>query len=264
MAGASRAAQARHARKHLQRLPGARGIAVHCAGMGDVRILLADDDVELCALMRDFLMREGFSVELEHDGETALARARNGGFDALVLDVMLPSRSGLELLRELRRDSKLPVLMLTALGEDMDRIAGLELGADDYVAKPCNPREIAARLRAILRRTRGAGIALTDMHAGPVLLRAASRSASVRGEALALTGTEFNILALLLRDAGKVVSKETLSQDVLGRPLGPFDRSIDVHISKLRRKLGNAADGESLIGTVHRGGYVLRVLDEPA
>jgi len=182
----------------------------------------------------------------------------------LILDVMLPQRSGLELLRELRRNSQLPVLMLTALGEDIDRILGLELGADDYVPKPCNPREIAARLRAILRRTRGenAGAQLTDVSVGPVSLRAASRSVTLRGEPVALTGTEFNILAILLREAGRVVSKETLSQDVLGRPLGPFDRSIDVHISKLRRKLGPAADGESLISTIHRGGYLFRIVEE--
>jgi two-component system response regulator CpxR len=154
--------------------------------------------------------------------------------------------------------------MLTALGEDIDRILGLELGADDYVPKPCNPREIAARMRAILRRTRGENDSgrLEDFSVGPVLLRAASRSVVVRGDPVGLTGTEFNILAALMRDAGRVVSKDTLSQAVLGRPLGPFDRSIDVHISKLRRKLGPAADGDSLINTIHRGGYLFRVVKE--
>jgi len=154
--------------------------------------------------------------------------------------------------------------MLTALGEDIDRILGLELGADDYVPKPCNPREIAARMRAILRRTRGDidGARLEDLSIGPVLLRSASRSVVVRGDPVALTGTEFNILAALMRDAGRVVSKDTLSQAVLGRPLGPFDRSIDVHISKLRRKLGPASDGDSLINTIHRGGYLFRVVKE--
>ncbi|HEX3896339.1 MAG TPA: response regulator transcription factor [Rudaea sp.] len=232
--------------------------------MNDARILLADDDEELCHLLRDFLVREGFEVDLAHEGDDALRLAQAGGYDAVILDVMLPQRSGLELLRELRRSSKLPVLMLTALGEDIDRILGLELGADDYVPKPCNPREIAARLRAILRRTQGdnEGQRLTDLTIGPVALRAASRNVTVRGEPIALTGTEFNILAVLMREAGRVVSKETLSQDVLGRPLGPFDRSIDVHISKLRRKLGLARDGESLIGTVHRGGYIFRIVEE--
>jgi two-component system response regulator CpxR len=232
--------------------------------MNDARILLADDDEELCALLRDFLVREGFEVDLAHDGEEALRRAYGGGYDAVILDVMLPQRSGLELLRELRRSSKLPVLMLTALGEDIDRILGLELGADDYVPKPCNPREIAARLRAILRRTQGdnEGPRLSDVTIGNVAMRAASRSVTVKGEPVSLTGTEFNILAVLMREAGRVVSKETLSQDVLGRPLGPFDRSIDVHISKLRRKLGLASDGESLIGTVHRGGYIFRIVED--
>lgn len=231
--------------------------------MSEAKILLADDDEELCQLLRDFLGREGFAVDVAYDGDAAYRQAVDGDYDALILDVMLPKRSGLDLLRELRRDNDLPVLMLTALGEDIDRILGLELGADDYVPKPCNPREIAARLRAILRRTRGESDAkVSDIAVGPVSLRAASRSVSLRGEPVTLTGTEFNILAILLREAGRVVSKETLSQDVLGRPLGPFDRSIDVHISKLRRKLGLAADGKSLIGTVHRGGYLFRVVEE--
>jgi len=234
--------------------------------MSDAKILLADDDEELCQLLADFLVREGFAVDLAHDGETTLRLAAEGGYDAVILDVMLPNRSGLDVLRELRRSSQVPVLMLTALGEDIDRILGLELGADDYVPKPCNPREIAARMRAILRRTRGDidGVRLEDLSIGPVLLRSASRSVVVRGEPVALTGTEFNILAALMRDAGRVVSKDTLSQAVLGRPLGPFDRSIDVHISKLRRKLGPAADGESLITTIHRGGYLFRIVDEPS
>jgi len=232
--------------------------------MSDAKILLADDDEELCQLLSDFLEREGFSVEVAHDGENTLRLAADGGYDALILDVMLPHRSGLDVLRDLRRGSHVPVLMLTALGEDIDRILGLELGADDYVPKPCNPREIAARLRAILRRTRGdaEGLRLDDLSIGPVSLRAASRSVTLRGEPVTLTGTEFNILAALMRDAGRVVSKDTLSQAVLGRPLGPFDRSIDVHISKLRRKLGPAADGESLINTIHRGGYLFRVVKE--
>jgi two-component system response regulator CpxR len=232
--------------------------------MSDAKILLADDDEELCQLLSDFLVREGFTVDLAHDGENTLRLAAEGGYDALILDVMLPHRSGLDVLRDLRRGSHVPVLMLTALGEDIDRILGLELGADDYVPKPCNPREIAARLRAILRRTRGESEStrLDDLSIGPVSLRAASRSVTLRGEPVTLTGTEFNILAALMRDAGRVVSKDTLSQAVLGRPLGPFDRSIDVHISKLRRKLGPAADGDSLINTIHRGGYLFRVVKE--
>ena len=232
--------------------------------MNETRILLADDDEELCQLLSDFLVREGFSVDIANDGATALQRAASRDYDALILDVMLPQRSGIEVLRELRRESQLPMLMLTALGEDIDRILGLELGADDYVPKPCNPREIAARLRAILRRTRGEteDTRLADLVIGPVALNAASRSVAMRGEPVTLTGTEFNILAMLMREAGHVVSKETIAQDVLGRPLRPFDRSIDVHISKLRRKLGLAADGESLIHTIQRSGYLFRIVQE--
>ena len=229
------------------------------------RILIADDDEELAQLLRDFLTREGFDVEIAHNADDALAAARAQPFDALVLDVMMPGRSGLDALRELRRESPLPVLMLTALGEDIDRILGLELGADDYIPKPCNPRELAARLRAVLRRVRGEGNdALTDLRNGPIWLRAASRSVSVDGHALTLTATEFDLLVLLLREAGRVVSKERISQSVLGRPLGPFDRSIDVHVSNLRRKLGDAPDGDSPITTIHRSGYLLRQLGEQA
>ena len=231
--------------------------------MTNHRILLADDDVELAQLLRDFLTRDGFDVVLAHDAEGALAAARAHAFDALVLDVMMPGRSGLDALRELRRESPLPVLMLTALGEDIDRILGLELGADDYIPKPCNPRELAARLRAVLRRAHGEGAeALTDLRNGPIALRAASRSVSVNNQAVALTATEFDLLVLLLRETGRVVSKERISQSVLGRPLGPFDRSIDVHVSNLRRKLGDAPDGTSPITTIHRSGYLLRQLGD--
>jgi len=205
--------------------------------MTDAKILLADDDEELTALLSDFLEREGFGVEVAHDGVSALRRAGDGDYDAMILDVMLPGRSGIDVLRELRRESQLPVLMLTALGEDIDRILGLELGAD-------------------------ADKGLSDIELGPVKLGAAARSLHVRGEPVALTGTEFNILAILMREAGHVVSKDLLAQSVLGRTLRPFDRSIDVHISKLRRKLGVAADGDSLIHTIQRGGYLFRIVDE--
>lgn len=227
------------------------------------QILLADDDMELAYLLRDFLDRDGFKVHLAHDAGQALAAIQARPFDALVLDVMMPGRSGLDVLRELRRTSQMPVLMLTALGEDIDRIIGLELGADDYIPKPCNPRELAARLRAVLRRARGEGNeTLTDLANGPIRLQAASRSATMSGAPLTLTATEFDLLAMLLRETGKVVSKEHISQSVLGRPLGPFDRSIDVHVSNLRRKLGMAADGESPITTIHRTGYQMRRLDD--
>lgn len=232
--------------------------------MSDAKILLADDDEELSQLLSDFLVREGFAVDVAEDGNVALQRLAGDDYDAMILDVMLPQKSGIDVLRELRRTSQLPVLMLTALGEDIDRILGLELGADDYVPKPCNPREIAARLRAILRRTRGENDAmhLGDITLGPVKLAIAARTVNVRGESVTLTGTEFNILALLMREAGHVVGKDAIAQSVLGRTLRPFDRSIDVHISKLRRKLGPAADGDSLIHTIQRGGYLFRIVEE--
>lgn len=226
--------------------------------MSRSRILLVDDDVELAELLRDFLARDGFEVEVAHDAEHLQIQSRNGSYDAIVLDVMLPETSGLDALRELRRNSAIPVLMLTALGEDIDRIAGLELGADDYIGKPCNPRELSARLRAVLRRAHGDGVELlADLQNGPIRLLASSRSATLDGKALTLTATEFDLLALLVREAGRVVSKARISQSVLGRPLGPFDRSIDVHISNLRRKLGKIGPEASPITTVHRGGYLL-------
>ena len=223
-------------------------------------ILLADDDQELAQLLRDFLARESFDVSLAHDADSAIEMARGMPVDAIVLDVMLPGRSGLDVLRELRRESAIPILMLTALGEDIDRILGLELGADDYIPKPCNPRELAARLRAVLRRAHGDGAeAMTDLRCGDIALKATSRSVTLAGEPVPLTSTEFDLIALLMREAGRVVSKERISQTVLGRPLGPFDRSIDVHVSNLRRKLGEGSDGASPITTIHRSGYLLRV-----
>ncbi|WP_440225661.1 response regulator transcription factor [Dokdonella sp. MW10] len=227
--------------------------------MNAPHILLADDDHELAGLLRDFLHREGFEVTLAHDAESAITAARGRTFDAIVLDVMLPGRSGLDVLRELRRESNLPVLMVTALGEDIDRILGLELGADDYLPKPCNPRELAARLRAVLRRARGeAAEALTDIQCGRLALKAAARAVTVDGKPIPLTSTEFDLLTLLMRECGRVVSKERISQTVLGRPLGPYDRSIDVHVSNLRRKIGELGDGSSPITTIHRSGYLLR------
>jgi DNA-binding response OmpR family regulator len=228
-------------------------------------VLVVDDDRAVREALERALQLHGYEVALASDGDSALAAVEARTPDALVLDVMMPGRSGLDALRELRRESALPVLMLTALGEDIDRILGLELGADDYIPKPCNPRELAARLRAVLRRVRGEGNdALTDLANGPIRVRAASRSVTMDGRPLTLTATEFDLLVLLLREVGRVVTKERISQAVLGRPLGPFDRSIDVHVSNLRRKLGDAADGGSPITTIHRGGYLLRQLDDPA
>ncbi len=219
-------------------------------------VLIIDDDRELCALLTEFLQLEGFVVNAVHDGARALEQCRQQHYAAIVLDIMLPGLQGLEVLRQLRGFSTTPVIMLTARGEDTDRIVGLELGADDYLPKPCNPRELAARLRAILRRSRntGAEAGSACLEVGLTRVDAAARSATHADRELQLTGAEFNILQALLARAGEVVDKETLSKQALGRALSAYDRSVDVHISKLRKKL-TAAGGDGLIASVRGAGY---------
>jgi DNA-binding response OmpR family regulator len=225
-------------------------------GTMDNSILIIDDDRELCQLLAEFLHREGFSTVAIHDGAEAVAHCRTHSHDAIVLDIMLPGIQGLEVLRQLRQFTAVPVLMLTARGEDTDRIIGLELGADDYLPKPCNPRELAARLRAILRRT--ANIAITPRDAvlevAGVRLNTADRSASYADSDLHLTSAEFNLLRELLTHAGEVVDKATLSERGLGRALTPYDRSVDVHVSHLRKKLARLGSGK-LILSVRGEGY---------
>lgn len=218
------------------------------------RILLADDDEELCVLLQEYLQEEGFAVDTVNDGEEALEAALGGRYSGLVLDVMMPKLNGFEVLRQLRRQSGLPVLMLTARGEDVDRIVGLEMGADDYLPKPFNPRELVARLRAVLRR--GAGTLAPDvLTVGDVELRRSDRTVSQGGRPVELTGAEFGILDILFRAPGRVVGKETLSEQVLGRRLARYDRSVDMHVSNLRRKLGAGVDGEPRIKAVRGAGY---------
>jgi len=218
-------------------------------------VLLIDDDVELAGMLADYLRRDGFAVDLAHDGESGVQAALSGNFAIAVLDVMMPGISGIEALRRIRAGSRMPVLMLTARGDDMDRIVGLELGADDYVPKPCLPRELAARLRAILRRSTGAPQDNGELAVGPLRLHAAQRRAEWRGQLLELTSTEFNLLEVLARNAGHIVGKDELSAQALGRPLARYDRSIDVHLSSIRQKLGPLDDGRSPIQTVFRQGY---------
>ena len=221
-------------------------------------ILLIDDDVELCDLLRDFLQLEGFTTHAVHDGAEALEHCRGRDYDAVVLDIMLPGMQGLEVLRQLRTFSTVPVLMLTARGEDTDRILGLELGADDYLPKPCNPRELSARLRAILRRARPAHAdGEAEIAAGATRLDRASRRATHDGADLDLTSAEFNVLSTLLANAGQVVDKDTLSREALGRELSAYDRSVDVHVSKVRKKLA-ARGGTDLIVSVRGVGYQFR------
>ncbi len=218
-------------------------------------LLIIDDDHELCALLQEFLQLEGFSVDLCHDGREALRRCQQTMFDAIVLDVMLPGMQGLEVLRKLRERLDTPVLMLTARGEDTDRIIGLELGADDYLPKPCNPRELAARLRAILRRGRSAEAARdADLRVGLTQLNTADRSASWDNRDLELTSAEFNILHTLLLHAGNVVDKESLSRQALGRSLSAYDRSVDVHVSKIRKKFA-ACGADNPIVSIRGAGY---------
>ena len=217
-------------------------------------VLLADDDTELSGMLAEYLEREGFSVTAVEDGEAAARLAAGGDFQIVVLDVMMPRVDGVEALRRIRQTSRVPVIMLTARGDDVDRIIGLELGADDYVAKPCTPRELTARLRAILRRVQPQPETSGPLNAGELVLWPEKRRAEWRGRAIDLTSMEFNVLEVLMRNAGRIVTKKELSEQALGRPLARFDRSIDVHLSSIRQKLG---EGSALIHTVRGQGYHL-------
>src|SRR4051794_32385293 len=222
------------------------------------KILIIDDDEELCELVSEYLTVEGFDVVAVNDGESGLEAAESGKYDLAILDVMLPKMNGFEVLRHLRQKSKLPVLMLTARGDDMERIVGLEIGADDYLPKPFNPRELVARIRAILRRTHSAaGEALVPdiIKVGDVELDPARRSVHHHGKPVELTSVEFGLLQVPLREAGRVVTREALVDEVLGRKFSPFDRSIDMHVSKVRKKLGDT-DTEDHIKTVRGAGYI--------
>jgi two-component system response regulator CpxR len=218
-----------------------------------VYILLVDDDAELCALMTEFLEREGFTVECAHDGHQGLEMAARPGVDLVVLDVMLPGIDGFEILKRLRQQSKVPVMMLTARGEDVDRIVGLELGADDYLPKPFNPKELVARIRAILRRyAPRAPEPSSRVEVHGVLLNPGTREVFSNGKPVELTTFEFDILELLMRSAGRVLSRDALMENFYSRKATPFDRSLDMHVSHLRKKLEN---GDALIKTIRGVGY---------
>lgn len=216
---------------------------------------MIDDDRELCDLLSSWLAAEGFSLTCVHDGAAGLEAARSGDYQAIVLDMMLPSMNGLEVLRALRPGCNTPLLMLSARGEPVDRILGLELGADDYLAKPCDPRELVARLRALLRRSAPAGDGPT-LEVGDLRLETVSLLCWQNDELLPLTQTEALILRELLEHPGQLIDRQTLSQQALGKPLGPYDRSLDMHISNLRRKIGLFADGRNRIQSIRGRGYL--------
>ena len=218
-----------------------------------MHILLVDDDAELCALLTEFLRREGFTVDCAHDGHQGLEMALKPGVDLVVLDVMLPGIDGFEILKRLRQHSKVPVMMLTARGEDVDRIVGLELGADDYLPKPFNPKELAARIRAVLRRYAPRPPAPSSrVEMNGIILNPGTREVFSNGKPVELTTFEFDILELLMRSAGRVLSRDALMENFYSRKATPFDRSLDMHISHLRKKLEN---GDALIKTIRGVGY---------
>lgn len=229
-------------------------------------ILLIDDDTELCSMLTDYLSRFGFQVTAVHRGDTGLAMALERPYALVLLDVMLPGLDGFEVLRRLRAVSQMNVLLLTARGEDVDRIVGLEIGADDYLPKPFNPRELLARMRAILRR--GAPVEPRAeqnlLHAGVLELNRGARTVTVSGERVDLTDVEFALLEALMGSPGKVVSREEISENVLGRKFHPFDRSLDMHVSRLRRKLADRGAAEDLVKTIRGVGYQLAVSPDVA
>ncbi len=224
-------------------------------------ILLADDDEVLSDLLAEYLRSQSIQVTQVMDGQSAVEALPGQHIDLVILDVMMPRMDGFEALRVIRQQSQVPVLMLTARGEDVDRIVGLEMGADDYLPKPCNPRELLARIRAILRRVEPVGNDESDqmIEVGDLVMNLADRSVSQAGNAITLTMAEFNMLAALLKKSGSIVTKEELTEKGLARKLELFDRSVDMHISNLRKKLGQAATGGQRIKTIRGIGYMYAV-----
>ena len=228
-----------------------------------MKILITDDDVELCELLKEYLEHEDMQVTFCHDGQTAIEKVLSENFDLLILDVMMPVKNGFDTLSELRKSTDMPVIMLTAKGDKIDRIVGLEMGADDYVAKPCDPRELVARIRAVTRRTltpsttsqATAGQSEYLFVQGDLVLNTNNRQVTVSNKNIELTSTEFDFLLLLLENSGTLVSREKLSLDVLGKRLQSYDRSIDMHVSNLRKKLGPTKNGLDRIKTLRGNGY---------
>lgn len=217
-------------------------------------LLLVDDDTELCGMMREYLAQAGHKLECAHDGRTGLSLALSGSFDLVILDVMLPVLDGFEVLKQLRRRMAAPVIMLTARVQQQDRIEGLNAGADDYLPKPFDPDELLARVRAVLRRTEASQPAAAELNVGTLRLNPATREAWSGGVPVELTSMEFDLLEMLARSAGRVVSREEITAALFEREATPYDRFLDVHISHLRKKL---SDGPRMIRTIRGVGYIL-------
>lgn len=224
-------------------------------------VLLIDDDVELGELLKEYLSMEGYALTAVHDGETGLQQALSGDYSLVLLDVMLPKKNGFEVLRELRLKSSIPVIMLTARGESVDRVLGLEHGADDYIPKPYHHHELMARIKALFRRIEISAEELestsSELKVGELELNPATRTATRSGNELPLTGAEFGVLQCLMENVGDLVDKDSLSMAALGRQLMAYDRSIDMHVSNLRKKLGKRDDNSDWIKTVRSRGYML-------
>ena len=224
------------------------------------RVLLVDDDVALCELLTEYLQTEGFSVASVNTGGDALVELGKCEHDVVVLDIMMPGMSGLEVLQRVRADNAIPIIMLTGRGDDIDRIVGLEMGADDYLGKPCNPRELAARLRAVTRRSHSQGLALTSektsvLTLNKISLNAQTLEATFNGSLVNLTGAEFNVLLALMKSAGQTLSKKNLTREALHREFTQYDRSIDVHVSRIRHKLIDGGLASEIIRSVRGAGY---------
>ncbi len=230
--------------------------------MPDARLLIIDDDRELGEMLKEFLAPDHFELNACLSGEDGLRALQENDYELLILDIMLPGASGIEVLKQIRQSSDIPVIMLTARGDDVDRILGLEFGADDYLAKPFNPRELLARIKAILRRSGPGASRRHPVNIGGIELDIRSRRVSAGGESIRLTGTEFELLHCLAESPGEVVSKEDLSRQALGRRYMPYDRSIDTHISNVRRKLAGAGVKNPSIQSRRGIGYCLLVEDE--
>lgn len=220
-------------------------------------VLLIDDDIDFCELLAEYLEREGFDMHSAHDGATGYDAALNPFINIIILDVMLPKMNGFEVLKKLKQNTATPVLMLTAKGDEADQLKGLNIGADDYLPKPCSPKLIAARLRAILRRVESATDTSEQLNVNNISIDLTTRITTINGHVIELTNSEYNILCCLMREVGKIVPKEALSEQGLNRKIEAFDRSVDMHISHLRNKLDAMSSDAPKIRTIRGIGYLL-------